>query len=170
MAILRTKAQALGVDIDTPLAEYLARRASNNVRQLEGALNRLSAYCSFTESAPTLETAQRALADLFTTPTQTTTTPERILELVSSHFSVSKEDLVGRKRDRITVSARQVAMYLLREELALSYSLIGRLFGNRDHSTVTHSVGKIAHAVDSGDPLHQHVSSLKASLDSHPPV
>ena len=170
MAILQTKAQALGLAADGRLIEFLARKVQRNVRELEGVLNRLVAFCSFTDALPSVETAQHALADLFSAPIHHATTPERIIDLVSSRLGVSRQALEGRRRDKKTVTARQLAMYLLREELHLSFSIIGRLLGNRDHSTVTHAVNKVNADMNLVPGLHQTILDIKERLSSSAPL
>lgn len=165
MAILRSKAEALGVTPDDRLIDFLARKALHSVRQLEGLLNRLAAYCSFTRAPLSVETAQHALADLFTRPPSQTTDPARILALSAEQFNISLKALEGRGRDKKTNTARQVAMYLLREELNLSFSDIGRLLGNRDHSTVTHAVHVVDERMNGADPALLHsVQSITQTL------
>jgi chromosomal replication initiator protein len=165
IAILRSKSEALEVTPDDRLIDFLARKAQHSVRQLEGLLNRLAAYCSFTGAPLSVETAQHALADLFTRPPSQTTDPARILALSAEQFNVPLEALEGRGRDKKTNTARQVVMYLLREELSLSFSDIGRLLGNRDHSTVTHAVHVVDQRMNGTDPALLHsIQSIRQAL------
>ena len=167
MAILRSKAEALGVTLDHRLIDLLARKAQQSVRQLEGLLNRLAAYCSFTGAPLSVETAQHALADLFTRPLSQTIDPARILAVSAEQFNVSLNALEGRGRAKKTNTARQVAMYLLREELNLSFSDIGRLLGNRDHSTVTHAVRMVGERMNRADPTLIHsMQSIRQTLEA----
>ena len=168
IAILRAKAQTLGLALDDRLIEFLARKVQRNVRELEGALNRLVAFCSFTDAVPSVSTAQYALADLFSSPARVSADPEKVLNLVSRHFTVPRQALEGRRRDKKTAAARQVAMYLLREELHLSYSDIGRLLGRRDHSTVTHAVNKVSNDINMIPGLRQAILDIKEELAKAP--
>jgi chromosomal replication initiator protein len=164
IAILRAKARAVNVDLDDRLVEFIARKVQRNVRELEGALNRLVAFCSFTEAALSVATAEHALADLFSAPSAVSTDPEKVLEAVSKVLGVPRPALDGRRRDKKTATARQTAMYLLREELHLSYSDIGRLLGRRDHSTVTHAVSKIGGDINAIPGFRQAVLDIKDEL------
>ena len=164
MAILRAKAEALSFQADDHLIEFLARKVQRNVRELEGLLNRLAAFCSFTIATPSVETAQRALADLLSAPTRHTATPDRVIEVVCRQMGISQEALEGRRRDKKTATARQVAMYLLREELHLSFSDIGRLLGGRDHTTVTHAVGKVNYDINVDPEMRRAVLDMKETL------
>jgi chromosomal replication initiator protein len=169
IAILRAKAKAVDVDLDDRLVEFIARKVQRNVRELEGALNRLVAFCSFTEADLSVATAEHALTDLFSSPAPVSADPEKVLGVVSRFLGVPRPALDGRRRDKKTATARQVAMYLLREELHLSYSDIGRLLGRRDHSTVTHAVSKIGGDINMIPGLRQVILDIKEELAKNPP-
>jgi chromosomal replication initiator protein len=166
LAILRAKAQAIGLAVADDVLEFLARKVQRNVRELEGSLNRLAAFCSFTSVPPTMETAQRALADLIPTPARQAATPEMVLTAVSRQLGISRDSLTGPRRDKKTAIARQIAMYLLREDLNLSFSEIGRLLGNRDHSTVTYAVSKVASDANVDAGLRRAILEIREALTS----
>ena len=119
---------------------FIARRVRENVRELEGYLNRVIVYCSLTGQVPNLETARSALTPLL--PEERHTTPGDIIRFVAHHYGVKVADLKGRDNRRSVAFPRQVAMYLIREILALSYPEIGKLFA-KHHSTVMYSVETI---------------------------
>ena len=167
MAIIHAKAHTLGLELDDALTEYLARQVCRNVRELEGLLNRLCAYCSFTDTSPCKDTAERALSDLLHTVPRRASDPELILDTVSNVLSISRDALTGPRRDRRTASARQVAMYILREELNLSFTDIGRLLGSRDHSTVAHAVAKVSHMLPLDPSLRQLILRIQEHLSNH---
>jgi len=166
MAIVRAKAHTLRVELDGAVTEYLARRVQRNVRELEGVLNRLCAYCSFTGSSPCMDTAERALADLLRPTPRRCTNPRTVLDIVSKACSVSPEALAGRRRDNRTASARHLAMYVLHEELNLSFTNIGRLLGKRDHSTVAYAVGKVTRRLQVEPSLHHLIHTIQEGLVS----
>jgi chromosomal replication initiator protein len=169
IAILRAKARAVSVELEDKLLGFIARKVQRNVRELEGALNRLVAFCSFTGADMSVATAEHALADLFSSPGPVSADPEQVLGAVSRFLGVPRPALEGRRRDKKTATARQIAMYLLREELHLSYSDIGRLLGSRDHSTVTHAVNKIGGDINAIPGLRQAILDIKEELAKKPP-
>ncbi len=139
-AILREKAHAEGVDLPDAVVHFLARRVRENIRELEGYLNRLLIYATLTAQTPTLETARTALAPLL--PEERHTTPQEIIRFVAHHYGVKVADIRGRDNRRSVAFPRQVAMFLIRELLNLSYPEIGKLFA-KHHSTAMYSVETI---------------------------
>ena len=139
-AIIREKAHAEGYDLPNDVVLFIARRVRENVRELEGYLNRVIIYCTLTASPATLETARTALQPLL--PEERHTTPPDIIRFVAHHYGVKVADLRGRDNRRSVAFPRQVAMYLIREVLDLSYPDIAKLFG-KHHSTVMYSVDTI---------------------------
>ena len=145
LAILQAKAENQQVKTPLDVLEFIAQRAHQNIRELEGSLNRVIAYARLTGALPTMELAARALEDIASKATRDfTTTPNLIIEMVASSFQLTPADLKSGKRDRETVLARQVAMYLIRQETNSSLAQIGKELGSRDHSTVIHACEKIA--------------------------
>ncbi len=146
------------------MVEFLARKVQKNVRELEGSLNRLVAYSRLTKQPITLELATQLHIDSAAGGARPSVTPEQVIEAVASHFRVSREALLGRRRDKSTALARQVVMYLLREELSLGFSEIGRILGGKDHATVIHAVGRINYELNTNSPVRQEVLSIKEAL------
>ena len=145
LAILQAKAENQQVKIPLDVLEFIDQRAHQNIRELEGSLNRVIAYARLTGALPTMELAARALEDIASKATRDfTTTPNLIIEMVASSFQLTPADLKSGKRDRETVLARQIAMYLIRQETNSSLAQIGKELGSRDHSTVIHACEKIA--------------------------
>ena len=140
-AIIREKAHAEGFDLPDAVVLFIARRVRENVRELEGYLNRVIVYCSLTGQVPNLDTARNALTPLL--PQERHATPGDIIRFVAHHYGVKVADLKGRDNRRSVAFPRQVAMYLVREILALSYPEIGKLFA-KHHSTVMYSVETIS--------------------------
>ena len=140
-AIVREKAHSEGVDLPDDVVLFIARRVRENVRELEGYLNRVIIYLSLTNQPATVETARAALSPLL--PEERHTTPADVIRFVAHHYGVKVSDLRGRNNRRSVAFPRQIAMYLIREILDLSYPEIGKLFA-KHHSTVMYSVEQIA--------------------------
>jgi chromosomal replication initiator protein len=140
-AILREKAHAEGVDLPDDVVLFVARRVRENIRELEGYLNRLIIYCTLTGQLPTLQVARTSLQPLL--PEERHTSSGDIVRFVAHHYGVKVADLRGRDNRRSVAFPRQIAMYLVREILGLSYPEIGKLF-SKHHSTVMYSVETIA--------------------------
>ncbi len=140
-AILQNKAQSHGVDLPQDITEYLATNIQTNIRELEGALNQLLAFCEMRELDPTLEITAGLLGPIKSRPKHLSA--RQIVERTARHFQIPVEDIMGPKRDKDIVVPRQVAMYMLRSELHLSFPKIARELGRKDHTTAIHSVEKI---------------------------
>lgn len=141
IAIIRGKAHVEGYDLPNDVVSFIAARSRDNIRELEGYLHRLFVFMTLTNRPPTLETVREALYPVL--PSERTSTPQEIIRFVAHHYGIKVADLKGRDNRRSVAFPRQVAMYLLREVLNLSYPEIGRLFG-KHHSTVLYSVEQIA--------------------------
>lgn len=139
--ILQTKAQVHGTNLEQPVVEYLASLVQSNIRELEGALNQLLAFCEMRGLSPDLEIATTLLGSVKTRPKHISA--KQIIERCAKHFQIPMEEMVGPKRDKDIVVPRQIAMYMLRSELHLSFPKIARELGRKDHTTAIHSVEKI---------------------------
>ena len=164
MAILSAKAEQLNTIIEESVLELIAKRVQKNVRELEGSLNRVVAYSQLMSVPMNLESTSRLLDDLTLDTARHAIDPERILEEVSRQYKVAAADLLGRNRSKTIALARQVAMYLLIYELELSPTEVGRLLGNRDHSTVIHGAGKINGEINEDYHLRQNVLTIKEAI------
>ena len=162
IAILAAKAESRHVFIPPDVLDMIARKAPSNVREMEGALNRVLAFAAMNHLPLTMETASHALADIMTRPQKVR--PEAVLQAVASYYNIPLSALTGKARDKEIVLPRQVAMYLMREETDASLSLIGAELGGRDHSTVLHGSEKIASAIDEDNTLRQQVLELRELL------
>ncbi len=139
--ILQTKSQVHGVNLDQAVVEYLASLVQSNIRELEGTLNQLLAFCEMRGLSPTIEIATTLLGSVKTRPKHISA--KQIIERCAKHFQIPMEEMVGPKRDKDIVVPRQIAMYMLRSELHLSFPKIARELGRKDHTTAIHSVEKI---------------------------
>jgi chromosomal replication initiator protein len=141
-AIIQTKAEGHQVELDQDVVEYLATSVPSNVRELEGALNQLLAWCDVRSLTPSVAIASSLLQVNKNRPKHLSA--KQIIERTARHFQIPIEEMVGPKRDKDIVVPRQIAMYILHEELRLSYPKIARELGRKDHTTAIHSVRKIA--------------------------
>ena len=164
MAILSAKAEQLNTIIEESVLELIAKRVQKNVRELEGSLNRVVAYSQLMSVPMNLDSTSRLLDDLTLDTARHAIDPEKILEEVSRQYKVTSRDLLGRNRSKTIALARQVAMYLLIYELELSPTEVGRLLGNRDHSTVIHGAGKINGEINEDYHLRQNVLNIKEAI------
>ncbi|MGE5236451.1 MAG: chromosomal replication initiator protein DnaA [Acidobacteriota bacterium] len=149
-AIIREKAHSEGVELPDEVVLFIARRVRENIRELEGYLNRVVIYLTLTGQPATIDTTRAALSPLL--PEERHTTPSDVVRFVAHHYGIKVSDLKGRNNRRSVAFPRQVAMYLLREILSLSYPEIGKLFA-KHHSTVMYSVEQIAEQRRSNPPL-----------------
>ncbi len=143
IAIIRRKAELLGFTLPDDVAEYVANRLKNNIRQLEGVVKRVDAYHRLVGSQPSILTAQTAIKDVLSEHQPIPMTVERIITEVARTYGVSGEDIRSSKRSSAISTARQVAMYIVREITQMSMSTIGEEFGNRDHSTVVYATKQV---------------------------
>lgn len=166
IAILQTKAEEQKAEMPSEVLDLIARRFQKNVRELEGALNRVMAYAKLTKSPPTVELAAEALAEITADHHKRDLTPVIIVDVVASHFGLSAEILTGAKRDKPSSVARQMAMYLLREELQCSWTQIGRELGGRDHSTIFHGYQRMTAEVNADAAMRRDLLDIRETLYS----
>jgi len=160
LAILRKKADGERIPIPSDVLELIATHVKDNIRELEGALIRVSAFASLNREPPTLDVAARVLSDILDADRPRQITPKLILESTASAFSFSVEDLCGTSRRRPLVNARQIGMYLFRELTEYSYPAIAREFGGRDHTTVIHAVEKVSRLMKERRQVYDQVTEL----------
>ncbi|CAN5585370.1 chromosomal replication initiator protein DnaA [soil metagenome] len=161
IAILRAKAEELAVPINADVLEFIARKVASNIRELEGALNRIMAYASMGAVPITIELAQAVLSNVLYNPKKRMVTIERISQAVSEYYGVDLDTLRGQKRDRAIVTPRQIAMYLMRAETDVSLVRIGGELGGRDHSTVLHACDKIGRESQENDELRRELAAVR---------
>jgi chromosomal replication initiator protein len=169
IAILQTKAEDQKTSVPPEVLEFIARRIQKNIRELEGALNRVLAYARLTKAQLTVELATQALAEITSDAHKRTLTPVAIMNSVAQFFALPAETLQGKRRDKPSSQARQIVMYLLREELQCSWTQIGRELGNRDHSTILHGYHKISDEINSDHGLRRDVLEIRENLYSKSP-
>lgn len=160
IAIIRRKAELLQIEIPDEVAEYIANRLKNNIRQLEGAVKKLKAYKLLAGTPPTISTAQNAIRDILNDDQPVPVTVERIIGEVSRTFSVSAQDIRSNKRAAQISSARQVSIYVVREITQMSMSAIGEEFGGRDHSTIVYAIQQVEKNMKSDSRYRETVEDI----------
>jgi chromosomal replication initiator protein len=166
LAILRKRAERESFPIPDSVLEYIATSITDNIRELEGALLRVSAYASLNAVPLSPEVADEVLGHLIGSPEGRRITPKMILDATAEVFGHPVEDLCGKSRSRPLVTARQVAMYVFRELTDFSYPAIGRIFGDRDHTTVMHAVDKVGKLMKEKRATYDQVTALIARIRS----
>jgi len=162
LAILRSKADRIGHKVPDEIMDLIAHRVQSNIRELEGALTRVSAFADLSGLTMSPQLVEVALADLL--PRRSTVQPNEIIRRVADNFGVSMDHMLSRDRSRQVAVPRQVAMYLLREEANISLPQIGNLLGGRDHTTIMYGCEKIGELLQSDDHLRKQVLQIKESL------
>jgi chromosomal replication initiator protein len=163
-AILRNKAERDRVEVPNETLDFIATNISTNIRELEGALIRVTAYASLSGEAITTQLAQAQLADLMVDTKPKHRTDEELLAEIAGILKFEVEALKGKNRQRPLVTARQIAMYVFREMTDLSYPAIARLFGGRDHTTVIHANEKIQRLMSERKQIYDQVTDLQQQL------
>jgi chromosomal replication initiator protein len=164
MAILRTKAEEVGATLPNDVVEYIASRDQTNIRELEGALNKVLFYAQTTGRPLSLQVAIEALTDAAIGARRAKITRADVVAAVAEHFGVTLEALRGRSRAKEIVGPRQIAMYLLREETQSSLLEIGQELGGRDHTTVIHGIEKVESQLQTDTALRSHVMAIREAL------
>ncbi|TVR80547.1 MAG: chromosomal replication initiator protein DnaA [Rhodospirillales bacterium] len=165
LGILQSKAEQIGVTIPTKVMEFLAHKITANVRELEGALNRVVAHAQLVGRNITLETTQEVLQDLLRANDRRITI-EEIQKQVAGHFNIRVSDMHSARRARSVARPRQVAMYLAKQLTSRSLPEIGRKFGGRDHTTVMHAVRKVEELLASDNAFAEDVELLRRMLEN----
>lgn len=165
MAILHKKEDMDGYNVSEDVIKYIANNIKSNIRELEGAFNKVVAYAKLEKKEVTLELAEQALKDIVAPNENKQITADYIISMVAEHFNVSTADLCGNKRSSKIVMPRQVAMYLCREILAIPLKNVGQYLGNRDHTTVMHGVEKIEKELQTNEQLQNTIDTLKKKIN-----
>ena len=166
LAIVKNKAALLGMDLPDKISAYIAENVTANVRQLEGTINKILAYKDLLGNDADEETVTRAMQDILKRSSEYIPTPEAILEFISKYYSVDVDLIKGQQRVREAVAARQIAMYLIRSMTNLSVVDIGKIFDNRDHSTVLYSIQQVEKKMKQDPSYAETVKELKTNINS----
>ena len=165
MAILHKNEEMNGYSISEDVIKYIATNIKSNIRELEGAFNKVMAGAKLEKKEVTLELAEQALKDIISPDEKKVITPEYIISVVAEHYGVTPADLSGNKRNSKIVMPRQVSMYLCREIISTPLKNIGKALGNRDHTTVMHGIEKIENELQNDDNLKNTIDILKKKIN-----
>jgi chromosomal replication initiator protein len=167
-AIIAEKGRALGQEVPSEVVQYIARKVESNIRELEGALNKIIALANIYQRPMTTELAVQALTDQAIEQRRKEITPDQIIDTVIEFYGISRAEISGKGRRKDLVRPRQIAMYLIREEAGASLVEIGNALGGRDHSTVVHGIEKIETALDADQRLRDEIIDIRERLYSSP--
>ena len=165
MAILRKKAENDNFEIDDEILNYIANNIKSNVRELEGALNKLLAYNNLCKQSITMEIAQKELQNIITPYKPREITPQLIIEVVTEHFNISMDQMISRSRSSDIARPRQIAMYLCKTMTDSSLDVIGSFLGGRDHSTINHGINKISDEYEVNDNTKTLIDTIKKKIN-----
>lgn len=165
MAILRKNAESCELEIEEEIIKYIATNIKSNIRELEGAFNKIIAFAKLNKVNPSLSLAEEALKDIIYPDKPKEITPQLIINVVSEHFGVNPEDITSKKRNSEFVVPRQVVMYLCRELTDTSLTNIGKLLGKKDHTTIIHGVNKIGEELNTNEELRNKVDIIKKKIN-----
>lgn len=163
LVILEKKSQEKGFLLEKDVLIYIAENVKNNIRELEGALNKVIAYHQLKNIEPTTESVKEVLGDFISNIQARSMSARDIIDVVAKFYNINSKDLTGNSRKKELVNPRQIAIYLIREELNSSYPAIGHELGGRDHTTAMHAYNKIVHEIKnlSNEKLKQEINSIK---------
>ena len=166
LAIIKNKAALLGMELPDKISAYIAQNVTANVRQLEGTINKILAYKDLLGSDTDEETVTRAIQDMLRRSNEYVPTPETILDYICRFYGLEESVIRGQQRIRDAVQARQIAMYLIRSMTNLSLDEIGKVFDNRDHSTVLYSIQQIEKKMKKDASFAETVKEIKTNINS----
>jgi len=164
IAILKTKSAERNFHFDEEAIRYIAENVKSNIRELEGALNRIIAECEFNKKLPTLKFVQQALSEIISSGKKKGVQPQHVIAAISQYFNISSKGLMEKGRKKEVAYARHLAMYLMRSELNVSYPSIGNHFGGRDHTTALHAFEKISKDLEVDEKVREDVNIVKEML------
>jgi len=165
IAILKAKCQEKKYQLDPKVLNYIATNIQKNIRELEGALNRLIAYCELNNLKPDLETAENILGSFITTFKKNVNT-DKIIKEVATFYNLDPSQLLEKRRHKEIVLPRQISMYLIREEINQPYTRIADIFGGKDHTTIIHAYRKIKDKLNKDKSLRQEIELIKEKIYS----
>ena len=166
LAIVKNKAVALGMDLPDKIASYIAENVTANVRQLEGTVNKILAYKDLLGNEADEATVTRAMQDILKKSNEYIPTPDNILDYISKYYGIEKEIICGQQRVKDAVAARQIAMYLIRSMTNLPVVEIGKVFDNRDHSTVLYSLKQVEKQMKKDPSFAETVKEIKTNINN----
>ncbi len=165
MAILHKKEELDGYDIDNEVIQYIATNIKSNIRELEGALNKLIALSNLENREINVDLAEEALKDIISPDSNREVTPQLIIDTVAEHFHISSEDICSNKRNSEIVIPRQIVMYLCRSMIDIPLKSIGTYIGKRDHSTIIHGINKIESEMKNSENMRNTVDAIRKKIN-----
>ena len=166
VAILETKCREKNYPLEKKILYYIAENIKNNIRELEGALNKIIAFHEFNNSQPTIESTKNILGSILVNTKSKAITNKNIIDLVSKFFNISEKDIIGKSRKKELVYPRQIIMFLMRDEKGTSYPTIGSEIGGRDHTTAMHAFNKIKRELEENEKTKQDIESIKQLINN----
>ena len=167
MAILRKKEELDGVSLDDAILNYIALNIKSNIRELEGALNKLVAYENLVQTEITMEIAEKELQNIISPDKPREITPQLIIDVVCEHFHITKEQMISKSRSNDIAKPRQIAMYLCKNMTNASLETIGKAVGGRDHSTVVHGIKKVGDDISTDTSVERLVATIRKKINPH---
>lgn len=164
MAILKKNAENCNKEIDNEILQYIATNIKSNIRELEGAFNKIIAFSKLNNVDINLAHAEEALKDIIYPDELREVTPSLIVDVVAEYFGITPDDIMSKKRNSDLVQARQIVMYLCRDLTATSLNTIAKLLGKKDHTTIIHGVNKITDEIVNNEELNSKIENIKKKL------
>ena len=164
MAILRKNAEIYDKEIDDEIIQYIATNIKSNIRELEGAFNKVIAFAKLNKADLTLALAEESLKDIIYPDKPKEVTPQLIINVVAEHYGITPEDIISKKRNSEFVLPRQVVMYLIRTMTATSLVNIGKVLGKKDHTTIIHGINKITEELPKNEELKSQIDIIKKKI------
>jgi len=164
VAILEKKCREKNFELPIKILQSVAASIQSNIRELEGFLNKIIVYHQLKNTTPTVESVKALLSAVEATSMKQSLTPRHLLETISQYYGLPQENLIGQSREKKVTHPRQIIMYLMREEMKMSYPAIGEELGGRDHTTAMHACLKIAKEVENNLKLKQEIEAIKQRL------
>ncbi|MCM1136152.1 MAG: chromosomal replication initiator protein DnaA [Clostridium sp.] len=166
MAILEKNAENSNKQINKEVFQYIATNIKSNIRELEGAFNKVIAFSKLNKVEITLDNVEEALKDIIAPGTKRQITPKLIIEIVAEHFNITPEDILSKRRNSEYVQPRQICMYLCRHMTEESLQNIGKALGKKDHTTVIHGIEKITAELQTNEELKNRIDNIKKKINS----
>ena len=165
MAILRRKEEMDGFHLDDEILDYIATNIKSNIRELEGALNKLLAFSNLEHIEITMEVAVRELQNIISPDKPREVTPQLVIEIVSEHFHISTDQMISKNRSNDIAKPRQIAMYLCKSMTNTPLDTIGALLGGRDHSTIIHGIRKVTEEYENNETTKNLIETIKKKIN-----
>ncbi len=165
MAILRRKEEIDGFHLDDEVLDYIAINIKSNIRELEGALNKLIAFSNLEDTVITMDVAVRELQNIISPDKPKEITPQLVIEIVAEHFNISTAQMISKNRSSEIAKPRQIAMYLCKNMTSAQLETIGALLGGRDHSTIIHGIKKITEEYQNDENFHHLIETIKKKIN-----